>query len=333
MCTVIAPVCYTLLWVSIFGGAALKIEREATLTGINCPSEVSLADESLRRMVGLSCRQDWSKMFFDLMQSYNENFASYLAFLSITLYHVITFVGRFLVINCIATNGSYDPPVIQRLVCGVTAGACATGLLVASNSEGLYALQRATLNAAAPIHAIIVCVTCFALWKAITSSWETSSFQKGLFDGVLLPFSSQSMLRFFMAVVLPWFAAGSASAKLSARKTYAPIITGAVLLNTFIFLEFFGVADSDIGYIGLILLFGYFVFVTPIRTKVRKTYKIDGNIVQDFLVVTLLHPFAVLQMEAQVLYSYEENDAIENAADVNNVQNNSREIQERETPL
>ena len=334
MYTVIAPVSYTFLWISIFGGAGLAMEREATLAGIHCSWESgeSQANKPHEELFRLSCGDKaWSEMFFDLMQSYNENFGLYLAFASMTLYHVITFVGGFLVINSIAANGSYDPPVIQRLVCGVTAGACATGLLVASNSEGLYALQRATLNAAAPIHAIIVCVTCLALWKAITSSLETSTFQKGLFDGVLFPLSSQSMLRFFMAVVAPWYAAGSASAKLSVRKTYAPIITGAVLFNTFILLEFFGVADSDIEYIGLIVLFGYFVFVTSIRTKVRKAYKIDGNIVQDFLAVTLLHPFAVLQMEAQVLYRYEENDAIENAADVNNVQNNAPEIQERET--
>ena len=335
MYTVIAPVCYTLLWISIFGGAGLSMEREATLAGIDCSSEFggSLANKSHQGLFRLSCRHASSEMFFDLMQSYNENFASYLAFASIILYHVITFVGGFLIFNSIAANGIYDPPVIQCVVCGVTAGACATGLLVASKYEGLNAVLRATLNAAAPIHAIIVCVTCFALWKAITSSWETSSFQKGLFDGVLFPLSSQSMLRFFMAVVAPWFVAGSASAKLSVRKTYAPIITGAVLLNTFILLEFFGVADSDIGYIGWIVLFGYYVFITSIRTKVRKAYKIDGNIVQDFLVVTLLHPFAVLQMEAQVLYPYEENDAIENAADVNNVQNNAPEIQERETLL
>ena len=335
MCTVIAPVCYTLLWISIFGGTGLVMEREAILAGIDCSTELGggLANKPHQRLFRLSCRHAWSEMFFDLMQSYNENFTSYLAFVSITLYHVITFVGGFLVINSIAVNGSYDPPVIQRVVCGVTAGACATGLLVASKSEGLYAVQRTILDAAAPTHAIIVCVTCLALWKAITSSWETSSFQKGLFDCVLLPFSSQSMLRFAMAVVLPWFVAGSASAKLPGRKPYVPMITGAVLFNTFIILEFFGEVDSDTRYIGWIVLFGYFVFVTSIRTKIRKAYKIDGNILQDFLVVTFLHPFAVLQMDAQKLYQYEENDAVNNVAYVNKVQSSSAEIQEREEAL
>ena len=334
MWTVIAPVCYTFLWISIFGGAGLAMEREATLAGIKCSSELggSIANKSHQGIFRLSCRYS-SQMLFDLMQSYNENFASYLAFVSVSLYLVTTFVGGFLVINCIAANGSYDAPVIQRVFCGVTAGACATGLLVSSKYEAVNALQTATLNIAAPIHAIIVCVTCFALWKVITSPWRTSTFQKGLFDGILLPLSSQRMLRLFVAVVLPWFPAGSASAKLSGRKTYVPMITGAVLCYTSIILELFGVVDSDTRYIGWIAQFGYFVFVTSIRTEVRKAYKIDGNILQDFLVVTLLHPFAVLQMEAQVLYQYEENDVIENAADVDNVQNNAPEIRERETLL
>ena len=335
MCTMTAPMLYTFLWFSIFGGAGLAMEREAAQAGINCSSILGgkNAEESHQGMFRLSCRTS-AQMFFDLMQSYNENLTPFLhvvSLASITLYFVTSSDSGSLVIDCLSANGSHDPPVIQRVFWAVTEGACATGLLVAGGTDALVALQTVSVAAGLP-YTVIVCFMCVALWKALTSETKpdrkSNGFLTSLFHMFTCPLSQQKLVDFSVAVIIPWFAVGRASAKVRNGKMYAPMITMAVLFNTAIILVILKVVENDVMYIGCVVLMGYFAYVTAIRADVRQAYQIKGNMLQDFLIVMFLHPFAVYQLDRQTLYERAKN---EDGAELQAFRRNATDLEEKET--
>ena len=339
MCTMTAPMLYTFLWFSIFGGAGLAMEREAELAGINCSSVLGgkVSNEAYLGMFRLSCRTS-EQMFFDLMQSYNDKLTPFLyvvSLASITLYFVTSSDSGSLVIDCLSANGSHDPPVIQRVFWAVTEGACATGLLVAGGRDALTALQTVSVAAGLP-YTVIVCFMCVSLWKAMTSENQfdrkNTEFVTGILRVFTCPLSLHKMFNFAIAVIAPWYPAGRAYSKLRTRKIYVSMITMAILFNLSIILIIFKTVETDIEYIGLVVLMGYFSYVTAIRAEIRQTYHIDGNMLQDFLVVMFLHPFAVDQLDREVMHERAKKD--ENYGEELEVfKNNKRNIEEKETFL
>ena len=339
MCTMTAPMLYTFLWFSIFGGAGLAMEREAELAGINCSSVLGgkFSNEAYLGMFRLSCRTS-EQMFFDLMRSYNDKLTPFLyvvSLASITLYFVTSSDSGSLVIDCLSANGSHDPPVIQRVFWAVTEGACATGLLVAGGRDALTALQTVSVAAGLP-YTVIVCFMCVSLWKAMASENQfdrkNTEFVTGILRVFTCPLSLQKMFNFAIAVIAPWYPAGRAYSKLRTRKIYVSMITMAILFNLSIILIIFKTMGTDIEYIGLVVLMGYFSYVTAIRAEIRQTYHIDGNMLQDFLVVMFLHPFAVDQLDREVMHERAKKD--ENYGEELEVfKNNKRNIEEKETFL
>ena len=337
MCTMTAPMLYTFLWFSIFGGAGLEMERKAALAGINCSSTLGGANakESYQGLFRLSCRTS-AQMFFDLMQSYNENLTPFLyavSLASITLYFVTSSDSGSLVIDCLSANGSHDPPVIQRVFWAVTEGACATGLLVAGGTDALTALQTVSVAAGLP-YTVIVCFMCVALWKALTSerkpNRKSPGFLTSLFHVFTCPFSLHKIGDFLIALATPWFTAGRASAKLRNGKVYAPMVILAILFHTVIILIVLKEVENDVVYIGWVVLMGYFAYVTAIRADIRQAYEIEGNMLQDFLIVMFLHPFAVDQLGRQTLYertTIDENDG----AELKDYKRDEMDIDEKET--
>ena len=342
MCTMTAPMLYTFLWFSIFGGAGLEMERKATLAGINCSSLLGgkHSEQSDQGLFRLSCRTS-AQMFFDLMQSYNENLTPFLyvvSLLSITLYFVTSSDSGSLVIDCLSANGSPEPPVIQRVFWAVTEGACATGLLVAGGSDALTALQTVSVAAGLP-YTIIVCFMCVALWKALTSDETSDSktqpnrnspgFHTSLFHVITIPLTWQKMGEFAIALTIPWFAAGRASARLRNGKVYAPMAIMAVLFHTVIILIILKEVENDLLYIGCVVLMGYFAYVTAIRADIRQEYEIEGNMLNDFLIVMFLHPFAVDQLDKQTVLGHARNE--DDGAEMKDFKGNEMDLDENET--
>lgn len=338
-----APILYTFLWFSIFGGAGLAMEREAELAGINCSSVLGgkLASEAHMGMFRLSCRTQ-EQMFFDLMQSYNDKLTPFLyvvSLASITLYFVTSSDSGSLVIDCLSANGSHDPPVIQRVFWAVTEGACATGLLVAGGKDALTALQTVSVAAGLP-YTVIVCFMCVSLWKAMTSAMTSgyqcdrkkTEFATGFLRVITCPLSWHKMFDFAIAVIAPWFPAGRAYSKLRTRKIYVPMITMAILFNLSIILIILKKLETDIEYIGLVVLMGYFSYVTAVRAEIRQAHHIEGNMLQEFLVVMFLHPFAVDQLDRQMMHMRAKKD--ENYGDeLEDFKSNERNVEEKETFL
>ena len=128
--TLTIPIIYTFLWFSLMGGAGIKMERNAALAGVTCNSTLGGAGavEPYQNLYRLSCRGK-NDMWFDLVRSYGESlafkdFMSVVSLLGILLYFVTSSDSGSLVIDCLAANGSPEPPVAQRVFWALTEGAC-----------------------------------------------------------------------------------------------------------------------------------------------------------------------------------------------------------------
>ena len=74
--TLALPVFYIFMWFCIFGGAGLKMERDAVKLGVNCSNP--LYDDGNVRLYKLSCRK--SSQIFNLLEQYGDNLSRSSAF-------------------------------------------------------------------------------------------------------------------------------------------------------------------------------------------------------------------------------------------------------------
>ena len=136
--TMTMPILYSFLWMSIFGGAGLKMERNVEIANITCDSPLggTNATDSFNGFYRLSCRET-NDQWFDVMASYGDlgDFLSIISLGGIILYFVTSSDSGSLVIDTLSANGHQDQPVLQRIFWALTEGACATALLVAGGSN------------------------------------------------------------------------------------------------------------------------------------------------------------------------------------------------------
>ena len=320
--TLTAPIVFTFLWFAIFGGAGLRMEREAANVNITCSSLLGgeTATESLNGLYRLSCRSK-NDMWFDLMGRYGDlgGFLSVVSVIDIILYFVASSESGSLVIDCLSANGDPHPPVIQRIFWSLTEGATATALLYAGGTDALKALQAVAIAAGLP-YTILVCFMCVALWRALQT--ETGDlnpngprFSVGLMNVLCRP-SYRSSLRLVIAVLAPWYVIAVAMDKhhsSSKRKAFAMLFM-AVPFNAWIVLLLLELVPVEgISYVGWAVLFVFFGIATAIRTGIREAQGINGNMVEDFFVVMLLYPLAAHQMEQQ---EWKEQDDPNNNRDI-----------------
>lgn len=168
--TLTAPIFYTFLWLTIFGGAGIRMERNAALANVTCSSPFGgkTATKSFQGFYRLSCRPK-NDMWFDLMDQYGDlgDFLSIVSLIGgIILYFVTSSDSGSLVIDCLSANGDPDPPIPQRIFWALTEGATATALLYAGGTDALNALQAVSIVAGLP-YTILLCFMCVALWRAV----------------------------------------------------------------------------------------------------------------------------------------------------------------------
>ena len=305
--TLTAPVAFSILWFSVFGGAGLKMERDATLANITCdlPKGGTNATESLNGLFRLSCR-DKNDMWFDVMSQYGDmgSFLSVLSLIGIVLYFVTSSDSGSLVIDCLSANGDPKPPVLQRVFWALTEGATATALLYVGGNEALNALQTVSIASGAP-YTIILCFMSKALWKAVKVEAgdldpNGPQFTTGLLDVLSTP-TVESVCKVIISIFAPWYSMGTAAGmveKPNGRKwthmlimalPFYACISMLVLERLYVF--------SGICYVGWTLLFGFFAYATGVRNSIREKYEINGNVAEDFFAVMVLYPFAAYQME------------------------------------
>lgn len=305
--TLTAPVAFSILWFSVFGGAGLKMERDATLANITCdlPKGGKDATESLNGLFRLSCR-DKNDMWFDVMSQYGDmgSFLSVLSLIGIVLYFVTSSDSGSLVIDCLSANGDPKPPVLQRVFWALTEGATATALLYVGEEKALNALQTVSIASGVP-YTIMLCFMCVALWRAVKVEAgdldpNGPQFTTGLLDVLSTP-TVESVCKVIISIFAPWYSMGTAAGmveKPNGRKwthmlimalPFYACISMLVLERLCVF--------SGICYVGYTLLFGFFAYATGVRNSIREKYEINGNVAEDFFAVMVLYPFAAYQME------------------------------------
>lgn len=303
--TLTAPVLYIFMWFCIFGGAGLKMERDATKAGVDCnvSSFVKINDDKIYK---LSCRL-YSDRFFDMLQQYGDNIGFVLnivAVISIILYFVTSSDSGSLVIDCLSANGSPEPPVAQRVFWALTEGACATALLKAGGEDALYALQTVSIASGLPYLAILL-LMCVSIWRCVKEEFgdvspDSAKFNVSLFDVLDNP-SVISLKRFVIAVFAPWLPAGRAAKKFCKRSGWFNMAIMALLFYAWILCEIFHFVDSALPHVGRIFLCAFFAYVTGIRSSIRQEEEIPGSMLSDACTVVFVYFLAVDQMEKHVL--------------------------------
>ena len=309
--TLTAPIFYTFLWLSIFGGAGLRMERGAALANITCSSRLggTNATQNSQGLYRLSCRSK-NDMWFDVMDQYGDlgPFLSVVSLVGIILYFVTSSDSGSLVIDCLSANGDPDPPVPQRVFWALTEGATATALLYTGGTDALQALQAVSIAAGLP-YTILLCFMCVALWRAVQMEAgdldpNGPQFSVSLFDPISRP-SCRALSKLFFAAVAPWYVITIAAER---RKPSSPremacymILMGVPFYSWIAMMVVELMPVHGISYVGWAVLFLFFGVATAIRTDIREQDEIHGNMVEDFFVVMLLYPFAAYQMDQHTL--------------------------------
>ena len=329
--TLAAPILYSFLWLSIFGGVGLRMERNAALANITCSSALGgkNSTDSFHGVYRLSCRSK-TDMWFDVMDQYGDlgTFLSVVSLIAIILYFVTSSDSGSLVIDCLSANGDPDPPVPQRVFWALTEGATATALLYVGGTDALQALQAVSIAAGLP-YTILLCFMCVALWRAVQMEAEDldpfgPQWRVSLFAPISSP-SWKSTYKFLLAVLAPWYVIGLAAEKRKASSSKG--LACNMLLMGVPFYAWIGMMIAElipvegISYVGWAVLFLFFAVATAIRTNIRVADGIHGNMVEDFFAVMLLYPFAAFQMDQHVMYGLNEKKKKEDAENGGTYQN------------
>ena len=305
--TLTAPILFSFLWFTIFGGAGLNMEREAALKGINCSDEYGGTNSTkpLGTLFRLSCRSE-TQMYFDLLQQYGDigQFLNVVSLIAIVLYFVTSADSGSLVMDSLAANGNTDPPIIQRIFWAATEGACATALLKVGGRAALQTIQTVSVAAGLP-YAVLVTAMCVSLWRALKEEKgdvipsTPKSFNVSLFDIILFP-SWNNVKRFLIAVLAPWLPAGRAAGNLFRKNPWSYMVIMAVLFYGWVLLEVMEIQANGLAYIGWVVLCGFLAYVAALRSSIREECAISGSIMADGL-TAIFYPFAVDQLDKHVL--------------------------------
>ena len=306
--TLTAPILYIFLWFTIFGGAGLKMERDAANAGINCSSELGgeNAKEPFNRLFRLSCRSE-SQMFFDVMQQYGQNLSGFLrvvSLISAVLYFVTSSDSGSLVIDCLSANGNPNTPIAQRIFWAFTEGACATALLKAGGEKAISALQSLAI-AAGIIYAVVINLMCLSLWRTMqmdVGDYDHSrkTFSSGLFSAFDNP-SWKRLLDILIAIVAPWWPAGRAAGMLYMKHPLRYMIVMVTLFYGWLLLEILQVVEPGLAYVGWVILCFFFTYLASIRLAIREHSGIKSSVIEDAIFVSIFYPLAVDQMYRHML--------------------------------
>ena len=303
--TMTAPIVYSFMWLTIFGGAGIKMERLAYHANITCDSILGgkTSTEGLNGLYRLSCRSK-DDMWFDVVEQYGDigPVLSVVSLAGIILYFVTSSDSGSLVIDCLSANGDPDPPILQRVFWAFTEGACATALLYAGGAKALTALQTVSIAAGVP-YTMLLCFMCIALWRAVhieagVLDPNGPAFSVDLLEVVSNP-TLKSIGKVIIAIFFPWYPMGIAGHKLNNSKGSKVSIMLSLAIPFYLWI--LGMALEPVveglSYLAWTILFAFFAYGTAIRLGIREKYGINGNMVEDFFAVMLLYPFAAYQME------------------------------------
>lgn len=144
----LVPTLVTSIWMTAFGGAALRQVQKGEGELVDGISKVSLA-------------------FFEMLQSLPfTTITSMLAIFLVLVFFVTSSDSGSLVIDSITSGGKLDAPVPQRVFWATMEGLVAGALLYGGGKQALDALQAGAISAGLPF-TILLLVMCFSLYKGM----------------------------------------------------------------------------------------------------------------------------------------------------------------------
>ncbi len=283
--TLTVPILYTFLWITIFGGAGILMERKAAKAGIACNSTLggALSTEAANGLYRLSCRNK-DDMWFDVMGQYGDigTFLSVLSLIGIVLYFVTSSDSGSLVIDSLSANGNPDPPTAQRIFWALTEGACATALLTAGGKKALGALQGTAIAAGLP-YTMILNFMCVAIWRCVKQESGEYDPRDAQFTMGIFNIDSRKKLRqLLVSVFAPWWYMGKVAAKLYRGKRFVYMLVIGTLFYLWVVLMAVELNMQGMSYVAWSVFCMFIVYATGIRINLRGKFDIDGNMAEDF---------------------------------------------------
>jgi glycine betaine transporter len=151
----LVPTLLTCIWFSVFGASAIHIS--------------SVQGE----MVASS---DVSLLLFEVFSHYPFSVGlSVIAIVLLVVFFVTSADSATFVLGMMTSNGNLDPPVLKKVVWGITQSSLAAVLIFVG---GLDALQKMTITAALPF-CIIMSMLCISLLKALGEEHRMRTHRKG----------------------------------------------------------------------------------------------------------------------------------------------------------
>eukprot|EP00397_Hematodinium_sp_SG-2012_P002610 GEMP01002617.1.p1 GENE.GEMP01002617.1~~GEMP01002617.1.p1 ORF type:complete len:854 (-),score=153.17 GEMP01002617.1:2082-4643(-) len=328
-----APAFYTFAWFSVFGGAGLKMQRQAEsigLTSLNSPAYL-LSNETAVKNPLQGCNEGEANCnFYSLLSDRNtsdmwmdmvsEHFGfgplmMSVSLIAILLYFVTSADSGSLVVDSLASNGAENPPIPQKLYWASTVGAVATSLiLVGSSGDGpstqvLTALQAASISSGLP-YTIMLCFMCASLWKACKydsgdETWNAARFfRSDLFNVWDVRCNKEwveALVRTCCAVVAPTYflqtALNHGKFKSNRSRIGFLVMMSALFYLVPLFL-FLNIAKHGIW---VFAMWWYLCFVACLalfRGHMRKLKNLDGDFFQDLFASAFMYPMVAAQLDA-----------------------------------
>mmetsp|Transcript_15818 Transcript_15818/g.40175 ORF Transcript_15818/g.40175 Transcript_15818/m.40175 type:complete len:652 (+) Transcript_15818:403-2358(+) len=330
------PVVYSFLWLVVFGGAGLQMERSAARHGVVCSYSADIPEgaplgyvcldpagvASEEAKLGDACMDVYSKISrlscFSAERQYFllwEQFSSYrfygiLSLACIVLYFVTSSDSGSLVIDCLTANGNPHPPIPQRVFWAFTEGAAATALLVAGGKDAITAVQTASILAGLP-YTFILCFLCPALWDVLKQEGgdfnrDRPVFHCHLMDPITSPGSStKRVLALLKNIFVPPIDVGRAAAsqhpdsKLAQVMEY--ILPSVLFFGWIIMMACIPAATSfDLSPIAWCFYIGFAANLTRVRGNARAVRGMEGDYCTDFCSSLVLYPLVATQVGEEV---------------------------------
>lgn len=183
------PTLVTILWMSVFGGAALKDEQQARHAHAQLPvAEQVVAAPFVGGAVLQATQKETTAAMFTLLQRLDGSAIGGVLCLIVCLLlavHFVTAADAGTQVLCMLNSvGSINPPNWIRVLWCFLEGAIAAGLLLAG---GLVAIQMASIIIGLPI-AFFLLVTCFSLLRSLRADTQATA------EGWMMPATANDSL-------------------------------------------------------------------------------------------------------------------------------------------
>jgi len=333
----VCPTLYAIIWFSVFGGLAIKMERTAELAlgvmpnnqgisgTVDCsghyssgspitPAAKKLADEGYYM---LTC-MPWDDQIYYLMQPYENRtqFIHFFLWVGLVIYFLTSSDSGSMTDDIITASGlsAHRIPWWQKVFWCCTEGAVAMALV--HHADALRNLQKLSIIIGLP-YTFFLCLMCPSLYRALKREAgdqdliTSHKFNTQLFD-IMELFSPKGgspctpgthVKSLLTGLLLPAIPLKAVFDKVYPSQPMANVAT-AIFAQLFwlVWIVFEGLENNlqGVHIIGW-LFFLFFAFTVMLaRIEMRRNYGVYGSWMDDFFATLLFYPFVLAQLAMEL---------------------------------